>query len=134
MNYKLRLYTDDDYLEVKRWYAATDEGTPTSSIFPQESTLLLEANGIPVFCLIAYLTNCKEVCFFEGFIGNPDFRGPERLEASQLIVDKACEFVKSLGYKNALTFAYRDKVKKRIEELKFEKTLDNLSCFIKRFS
>lgn len=134
MQFTRRLYKDSDYEEVKRWYAAYDEGTPSPSIFPSDSTLLLEANGTPVFCLIVYLTNCKEICYLEGFIGNPDIKGSERLAASERMKDEAISFAQERGYRHALTFAYREGVKRRIKELGFEETLENLSCFVKRLS
>lgn len=131
MEYSVRLYKDSDYAEVKRWYAQTEEGIPAPDLFPHESTLILEADGSPVFCLIVYLTNSKKLCYFEGWVGNPDFRGEKRDEASHRLVDAACAFAKSLGYQNALTFSYRDKVKERIGDFGFIRTLDNLSAFVK---
>lgn len=131
MKYYVRLYTNNDYEEIRRWYSTTDEGIPSPHIFPQDSTLILEQDGTPVFCIAIYLTNCKEICYLEGFIANPDFTKSDRLEASYLMRDAACSFAKGLGYKNAMTFSYRDKVKERIEALGFTKTLDNLSCFVK---
>ena len=131
MNYSIRFYADTDYPEIKRWYASTQEGAPSPDIFPFDSTLILEADNTPIFCLIVYLTNCKELCYLEGFIANPDFSKEDRLEASNLMRDAACSFAKGLGYRNAMTFAYRDKVKDRIQELGFTKTLDNLSSFVR---
>ena len=134
MELKARLYTDSDYPEVKRWYAATQEGIPSPDLFPFDSTLIVEADNTPVFCLIVYLTNCKELCYFEGFIGNPDFSSSDRAEASKFMVEVACTFAKDFGYKRAMTFSYRDKVKQRISELGFQRTLNDLSAFVRELN
>ncbi len=134
MNYTIRFYKDSDYAEIKRWYAQTEEGIPDPGIFPLDSTLILEADGRPIFCIIVYLTNSKHLCYLEGWIANPDFDKEERNEASHRLIDAACGFARGLGYKNILTFSYRDKVKNRIPEFGFSRTLDNLSSFVKELT
>ncbi len=131
MNYSIRLYQPADFTEIKRWYSVTEEGSPNEDMYPVGSTLLVEANGAPIMCLALYLTNCKEVCYLEGWIGNPDFTSSERKEASELLAEEACSHAQQLGYKNVVTFSYRDKVKDRITALGFARTLDNLSSFVR---
>lgn len=131
MKYEVRPYTKADYNEIKRWWEISNEGIPVPELFPEESTLVVEANGVPALALIIFLTNCKELCYFEGFIGNPDVRGETRRIASDKLADAAFKFAKDHGYKRAITFSYVDKVKHRILELGFTKTIDNLTSFVK---
>lgn len=129
--YTVRSYQKDDYATIKRWWEASNEAIPGMELFPEESTLVLEVNNVPAFALIIFLTNSKELCYFEGFIGNPEIKGKERKDASDKLAEAAFAFAKGLGYKRAITFSYVDKVKNRIEELGFTRTLDNLSSFVK---
>ena len=131
MEYTIRSYSKKDYAELKRWWVSSKETVPPEDALSEESTFILELDNVPALSITVYLTNSKQVSYLENFIGNPDLKGDSRRKASQIIVDAACGFAKSLGYKRILCLAQKDKLKTRYTELGMQPVADNLSGFVR---
>ncbi len=132
--FNIRLYTEADYEMIKWWAEYYFETPPTKEMLPLNTTFICEINKIPSLTVTAYYTNCKEVSYLEHYFGNPDMEGPLRKEAGQRLLGYVSELAKNMGFKRIVCLGYKEKVKKRYEEMGFIKTLDNLSSFVKELN
>lgn len=130
--FNIRPYKNSDYEAICSWWKAADELPPTLDMLPLETTFIMEIDGQAALCLAVYFTNTKELCYLSSFCGNPEFKGEKRKEAAQKLMDAVCGFAGAFGYKNVLCFAYKDKVKKRYEEMGFTPTLSNMTGFCRK--
>lgn len=125
----IRLFKKDDYELIRSWWIKANEFPPYQEMLPEESTFILEIDNQPKMCLTVYLTNCKFFAYLENFIKDPEFKNSKN-EVNQLL-EHAEKFAKDKGYKVLFCLAYKDKLKKRYEELGYKNTLNNLSSFVK---
>lgn len=129
--YSIRLYTELDYPEIKRWYKVS-----TGQLFPKElippTTFILELDSAPALSLSAFLTNSDEICYIEGLIGNPDLKGKKRAKGTKALADYCFSYLKDKGYKKVIFYTHIDKLKdKYVKEMGAIMTLSNLSSFVK---
>lgn len=129
--FKIKNYTNNDFKLILNWWVSQNEFPPTEDMLPEESTFICEHNGIPLTAITVYLTNSKEFCMFDNFIGNPKFPGALRKEASGLIISHAEKFAKELGYKSIMCLATENKLKNYYQGFGYIKRLDNISSFNK---
>jgi len=114
---------------IQSWWAAHNEVAPTAGMLPPESTFILELSETPALCVSIILTNTKEYCYLENFVGNPAIDRKERFEASGILSDHVSAVAKTLGYKSLICSAYKAPLEKRYEELGFTKILTGLTSF-----
>lgn len=126
----IREYRDSDYEMLRSWWEVQGEPAPTRNLIPKDSTFILEISGDPILSISAYMTNVKGMSYLENFIGNPQYK-EDRSKHSSIIVEHAVTFLKNKGYERVVCFSYKDKLKKRYEELGMKKTLNNLSSFVR---
>ena len=124
----IRNYSPSDYQMLCDWWKIYCEPAPYPACMPEESSFVLEINNVPAYALTVLLTNSKEYAYLENFVGNPLINNKE---GAQMIANYAYSFAKDKGYKRVIAFCYKDKLKKRYEELGVIKTLDNLSSFVR---
>ena len=122
---------ETDFEELSQWWAAAREIAPTFDMVPEESTYVLEMDGIPALSVSLILTNIREYCYVENFIGNPELRGPKRKAASVELLKYISDIAAQRGYKKLLCLGHRPRVKARYQELGFVQTLDGVGTFIK---
>lgn len=121
-----------DFEMLKSWWIKQDEFPPTKEMLPEESTYILEIEGLgPIVSITLYLTNTREFCILDNFIGNPDFSGPARKEVSEIIISHAEKQAKELGYKSIMCMALKDKLKDYYQTFGYVKRFDNLATFNK---
>lgn len=125
----IRSYRDSDYTMIASWWGSQGESIPTKNLIPS-TTFVLEVENEPIISISVLLTNVKGICFLENFVGNPEHRELRKQYAS-VIVEHAIDFAKKQGYEAVACFAYKEKTKKRYEQLGMRKTLDNLSSFVR---
>lgn len=125
----IRFYKKQDFELLSSWWKQQNEPGPTLDMLPEDSTFIVEINNKPIISVCLYLTNCKEVCYIENLIANPEFK-ENRKEYIQVLFSFLQNFAKNLGYKKLMCMAYRDALKKRYQEIGLTKTLD-VSIFIK---
>lgn len=128
--YNIRMYKESDYKMLSEWWIEQGENVPGKDLIPEDSTFVLEVEGIPMVSLSAYLTNVSGMAVFENFVGNPLYK-QERKEYSPLIMKHVENFLKEKGYKRVVCFGYKDKVKNHYQKMGMRKTLDNISSFVK---
>lgn len=126
---KIRFYKKEDFNEIQSWWIKAGETAPILGQLPEDSTFVLEKNGVMIACVSAYLTNCKEIAYIENLAKDPDLGSYVTKEMINNLIDHTFNFIKELGYKRAICFAYVDKLKERYLEFGFHKTCDNLSSF-----
>jgi len=128
----IRSYNISDYETIKQWWAAANEPAPPMGAMPIDSTFVYESSGRAVMSISVLLTNAPDVTFLENLISSPDFVGNERKQASQQLVDHACEYAKRRGYSNTICFCYRDGLRRRYQEFGLRPTIDGATVFTKR--
>lgn len=123
MNMKIRSFTEADYETVSEW--VKEYPTPSKELLTKSSTFVLEVDGNMMFVLTVYFTNCKEICFVENFMGNPEFKD-ERKAHSQLLFTYVEKLAKDYGYKHIVGFSNVDKLTHKYESFGYRKLTDNL--------
>lgn len=123
MDLKIRPFTEADYEVVSGW--AKEYPKPSKELLTKSSTFVLEVDGKMVFVLTVYFTNCKEICFVENFMGNPELKD-ERKAHSQLLFTYVEKLAKDFGYKNIVGFSNVDKLTQKYETFGYRKLTDEL--------
>lgn len=133
MNNKINIrnFNTSDYPMVLSWWKNAKEIPPSINMLPEDSTFIIEYEDKSVACLTVYLTNSKEISYFENFVKNPNIEKDISKQMTQYLVEYVCEFTKTLGYKRIICMSYKEPLKKRYSELGFFKTLDNISTLVK---
>lgn len=129
--YIIRNYKHSDFSLLDNWWKSYNEMGPIPEMMMEDTSFVLEINGVPALSITVYFTNCKEVAYIENFIGNPDLEGSLRKEASQCLLNHVYKFAKDKEYKRLVCFCYKDKLVKRYEELGVVRTLSGLHSFVK---
>jgi hypothetical protein len=127
----IQLFNKKFYPEIKEWWIKQGEIEPSLSMLPEDTTFLFFKDGKPIISICLYLTNCKEVCYLSNFIANPLYREKDRKDLVKEALTFIEIFAKHSGYKRILCFGYKEKVKKRFQDLGLDKRLDNISSFVK---
>lgn len=127
----IRTYTHADYDMLSSWYKDSSEPCVPKDLLPEDTTFVLELEGVPALCVSVYLTNCKGVAYLEHFIGNPSLKGKERQKATSLFFEAMSVFVKGCGYKRIACSTVYPKLKQYYKKLGLVPTNDNVQCFIK---
>lgn len=125
----IRLFNKNDYETIKMWWYKAHEIPPTLEMLPEDSTFILELDNKPQVSLTVYLTNSKHLAYLENFVKDPELKDSKQY--TELLVKHVEMFTKEQGYKVLACLAYKDKLKKRYEDLGYINTLNNLSSFIK---
>jgi hypothetical protein len=129
----IRLYTTSDYELLNSWWKKQDEPGPTHGMLTLDSTFIVEKNNKPVISVSLHLTNC-EIAHIENFIANPEYKDSDRKQLIQDLFSFLQDFAKVKGYKTLVAMAYKDKLKKRYEQIGLTKTIDNLTSYIKELN
>jgi hypothetical protein len=131
MEYVIRNYEDRDYDMLKNWWHSQNEPAPTKDLIPIDSTFILEVDKEPIVSLSVILTNTSGMCILENFIADPLKKGSMRKECSSVITNYALTFAMGMGYKRAVCFSYKDKLKQRYKDLGMKPTINNLTSFVR---
>jgi len=129
--FNVRKFKQTDFEMLHNWWKIQDEFPPTREMLPEESTFICEFNEIPMVSITVYLTNSKEFCMLDNFIGNPDVPKDLRKEASSLIIAYSEQFAKDLGYKSILCMSLKEKLSNYYQSFGYIKRLTNVSTFNK---
>lgn len=127
---KIRHYQKEEYYNVLSWWEQHEECAPTKDMLPEESTFILEENGIPWVCITLYLTNSKEFAWIDNLVANPAIKKSSK-EAVNTIVEHVEKFAKNKGYKKLFCMAIEDKLGKRYQELGYNMTCNSVKTFLK---
>lgn len=125
----IRLFNKNDFKMIQSWWKAADEMAPTIEMLPEDSTFILEIDEKPQICITLYLTNAKYISYLENFVKNPELKNSK--EYSKKLVKYVENFAKENGCKILVCLSYKEKLKKRYEELGYMNTLNNISSFAK---
>lgn len=97
----IRKLTTNDWQTLNDWWEAWPKWqAPVKDFLPGDGTggLMVEKNNIPIVAGFIYLTNSK-TALLEWIVSNPNYREDDREEAIQLLISKAEDAIKKLGYK-----------------------------------
>lgn len=134
MEFKIRNFTSSDFPMISSWWKEANELGPNLSMLPEESTLILELDNKPSYCLSIYFTNCKEYAYLGNFISSGSVEKKFKKEASQKLMDSIINYAKNLGYKNVLCMTHEPKLQNRYKEMGFTPTISNVQTFVKRIA
>jgi hypothetical protein len=131
MSNRIRPYKASDYQMIRSWWAHYKEPGPLPSMIPLESSFILEIDNIPALMICVIITNVKEYCLLENFVGNPLIDNEKRRNNALELIEYVTIFTKQLGIKRLICMAYKTPLKKRYQELGFTEVLDGISTFCK---
>lgn len=129
--FSVRNFKQVDFEMLQNWWKTQDEFPPTREMLPEETTFICEHNDLPLVSITLYLTNSKEFCMLDNFVGNPELRGDLRKEASALIISHAEQLAKKLGYKSIMCLALKDKLGEYYQSFGYKKRFSNVLTFNK---
>lgn len=132
--FSIRNYNQDDFSMLLKWWILQNEFPPTKEMLPEESTFICEYENIPLVSITLYLTNSKEFCLLDNFVGNPEWKGILRKSASREIIKHAEKVAKELGYKSIMCMAYKPNLKEYYPSFGYTQRLDNVSTFNKELN
>jgi len=127
----VRPYKKEDWQMIKSWWDHAKEFAPIEEMMPLDSSFIAEINGRPALAVCLYLTNIPTAAYVENFIGNHEFRGQLRNDATIILLDHLGKFAKSLGYKILVCMTEKPILKAYYEKIGFTKTLDGVATFAK---
>lgn len=129
----IRKYKKEDFDTIQNWYQGHNEWPVTPELFTEDSSFILEnEEGTPWLCWILYLTNCKEMCWLEGLISNPELKVGRR-EAVVEFHKYIENFAKEQGYKKIFAMSASEKITNLcIKDLKYTKTCGTITTFLKK--
>lgn len=127
--FSIRSYREADYPTIHSWWKAQNEVAPNPGMMPADSSFILEVDGRPTIAVCLYLTNTKEICYVENFVGNPNCELSSRREGTRLLLAHLKEFATQHGYLRLLCLAHAPKLKSYYQEIGFTPTLDNVMGF-----
>lgn len=127
----IKTYTATQYEMIKSWWDKQGEICPTEDMLPLESTWILYIKDTPALCVCLYYTNIKEYCYIENFVGNPDFKGPERKEGTRILLKYIGNAAKDRGYKKLVCLASNKELARYYQIIGFTATLTNVTTFCK---
>lgn len=125
---KIRFYKPDDYHTLKKWYEGHKEPAPIPELIPR-TTLILEEDNSPVMSISVIFTNLEYLAFLENYIKKPGYKNDSAIHE---FIDYVEAFIKAQNCKMIMCLSYRDELKDRYQQFGYQKTLDNLSSFIKQ--
>lgn len=127
----IRNYVKKDWPMVFSWWDMQKEFAPLETMMPLDSSFIAELDGNPALAVCLYLTNTPEVCYVENFVGNPEFEGFSRQDATKVLLDHISNFAHGLGYKRLLCMSEKTALKSHYENIGFKRTLDGVATFVK---
>jgi hypothetical protein len=127
----IRDYTDEDWSVIDSWWKSSGEVGPLQSMMPPDSSFIAEIDCVPALAVCLYLTNTKEICYVENFIGNPDLKGNFRKLATAILLDHITLFANRLGYKRLICMTEKPVLVERYKEIGFIPTLSGVTTFVR---
>lgn len=127
MNFNIKPYKNSDFEQIVSWWNFYKECPPIEGMMIEDGTFILELNNTPAICVTVFLTQSKEICYFEGLIKNPMFKDNNLNEYVKLLVDHCSDYCKNKGYKRVVAFSSNSKLTNKYESFGFNRTLQNLT-------
>lgn len=128
-DYKIRLYTSDDYKTLCSWYEIHKETPPAKEFLPN-STFILEVAGEPMMSVSLILTNTP-IAWIENLVSNPHQKGALRVSAVNEMELFLQRFAKDQGYKRLFGMSKQEKLIKRYKGLGYTMTAEKVVTFTK---
>lgn len=122
----MRPYQHSDYPIISSWGKV-----PPTGFFPVDTSFVYESEGRPLLFVSLYLTNTKDVCLVEHFIGDPERKGAERRLATQTVQAFLESYARDRGYARLLCFTNVDSLKAHYKGLGYSETSAGHSIFVK---
>lgn len=127
----VRHFKSSEYELIKSWWVARNEPPPGPDEMPEESTFVLEKDGVPWISVSLFLTNTS-ICWVDNLIANPLLPGGEERKRAVVWLE---EFIESSarvrGYKKLWCMAHKEPLAIRYNELGYEETCENIKTFVK---
>ncbi len=132
MSVQIRNYKDEDFKMIAKWWTDVNENGPLPGMMPEESTFILEWDGVAIAALTALETNTKGISYLEGYIGNP-MKGLAsiRRELAPMLWNHAFKYLKDKGFERVLCVTSHEKLVTRYEQLGMTKLSSGYTALAK---
>ena len=101
---RLRRYVPTDFFLLQEWWKSAGLAVDPDAI-PVDSTFLALIDGVPAAAVSVYPSTVKAFCHIDGFIANPALKGPQRREATALLIQYAEQYSRQLGFKRLVALS-----------------------------
>ena len=102
--FKIRLLTDDDYLNMVKWWNFWKFPPPPKEYLPSEgkSGIMVTKDGIDICSGFLFFTNSK-MAWLEYIVSNNEYKEKDRKEAIQFLINELTHLAKRKGFKVVFT-------------------------------
>jgi N-acetylglutamate synthase-like GNAT family acetyltransferase len=129
---QIRPYVEaSDFDEVQSWWVSAGYPPIWKALLPQETTYVLEKDGMPSLCACLYLMNAPDACMIENLVANPRLNAEDRHNFVPMLFEYLESEARKRGYKTIVLFSPTEKLKSRYMELGFVPTATNITTFAK---
>lgn len=97
---EIRFLTDTDYDNtLVKWWEDWRWTAPLKECLPENGTcgMMVTSNGVEVCAGFVYFTNSK-MAWVEYIISNKEYRGEDRSDCIEFLINTLCELVKDKGF------------------------------------
>lgn len=112
----IRNFSTKDYETIHSWYEAYNEYPTPLKHMPEETTFVIEEDGILVASL-GYLMTNTEIAIIQNVIGNPKVNRTYRKLLVNKLFDFLYEHAKQNGFNLLIGFTFHEKLAKRYKDL-----------------
>jgi hypothetical protein len=128
--FHIRHFQAKDFPEVVKWWNQHQQVAPRLDMMPEESSFIVECEGLPLAAITVYLTNAS-FAWLDNLVGNPEAPKDQRKKAVDALV-KHCELVAAeLGKLNLFCMSHDKATTRRYVGLGYLPTLSNVTTHSK---
>jgi hypothetical protein len=100
----IRAYQNSDFNEICSWWETYEAVGPQYGMMVEDGTFVVEKEGVLLMTMTVFLTQSKQIAYFEGFCVKP---GTSRIlshELGTILWDHCYRYAKEKGYKRVIIF------------------------------
>lgn len=131
MIYTMRQYTIADYPMIESWWKTSDMPVPPINAIPEDTTFIVEMDGIAAVVCSLIETNIKAYAYIDFLVGNPEIQDHGRRLATHLIFSFIDDLGRQKGYDYLIGFSMKPKLTEYYLSQGFRKTFSNLTCIVR---
>lgn len=127
----IRPYRHSDYEMIASWWTQHGEAGPLPGMMVEDGTFVVEVDQAPVMSLTCFLTQSKQIAYFEGYVAKPGISKKLSNECGRELWNHCFDYARERGYSNVICYTYREKLAKRYEELGMQRSTSGLHSLVR---
>lgn len=131
MNCLIRSFKNDEFSTIANWWTLQNECPPLEGMMVEDGTFVLELNNIPILSATVFLTQSKEMAYFEGFIKNPTVKKFNLETYGKMLWQHCCEWASARGYKRLIVYCNVNKIVEKYTRFGMRKTASDLTSLVR---